>query len=149
MAKDFKTAFVNVEKQFRTNALAYHQNFSVILGGDCAVDTPIDTGRATANWHISVNNPDTQPIKEYDKTVTAQPTKRRMKAEAKKAKMGDDIYITNAVQGEDDGGNFNGEGYILQLEGGKSQQAPFGMVDKNLNRLQVISEKAIKRGWIK
>ena len=149
MAKKFGDAIVNVKRQFRTNALAYHQNFSVILGGDCAIDTPIDTGRATANWHISVNNPDVQPIKEYDKTVTAQPTVRKMKADAKTAKMGDDIYINNAVQGEDGDGQFTGEGYILGLEAGKSQQAPFGMVDKNLNRLKVISEKALKRGWIK
>lgn len=149
MAKKFGDAIVNVKKQFRTNALAFHQNFSVILGGDCAVDTPIDTGRATANWNISVNSENVEPVKEYDKTTTALPTKRQMKQMAKTAKLGDDIYINNAVQGEDDDGNFTGEGYILQLEGGKSQQAPFGMVDKNLNRLQVISEKALKRGWIK
>jgi hypothetical protein len=107
--------------------------------------TPIDTGRATANWTGSVNVPNTSPKKKYDKTFSADPTKQAIQKAVSRSKFGDTIYISNGVQGEDDNGALTGEGYIIGLENGQSKQAPKGMVLINIARADVLSKRALKK----
>lgn len=68
--------------------------------------TPVDTGRARANWNMSVGSPD------YSTTDKAQPQQPKLG-------NGDGlspIFIANALP------------YINKLENGYSGQAPQGMV---------------------
>lgn len=85
--------------------------------------TPVDTGRARANWNISVNSviytttdsttvPDTNPTLDY--------------------KEGDTYYISNNLP------------YIQRLNDGYSQQAPANFVEK---AIELAISKA-KRGVV-
>ena len=89
-----------------------------------ATMTPVDTGRATANWRAKLNTPDSNVYPfSFDKGMIPRTTIERGKAVLNKAKVGDTMYISNSVQSSPEEG-----GYILKLEGGASQQAPNGMV---------------------
>ena len=87
--------------------------------------TPVDTGRARGNWHISVGqeNYDT-----FDKV-----TKSPLKSEYSKMENSGDkpTYIQNNLP------------YIVALEYGHSKQAPNGMVGITVANMQKYIEKAI------
>ena len=128
-----------VKSVLEKNAKNYQQDVGVELGGDVAQLTPIDTGKATANFSGSINAPDTTSKNRFDKSTSANPTKQAIQKELYKSKFGDVLYISNGVKGD------QGEGYIIQLENGKSKQAPRGMVAINLARLQIISKEALSK----
>lgn len=80
-------------------------------------DTPVDTGRARANWHIDLNVVDVRLVEPNEglspdavATVVAR------------YKMGGVIYISNNLP------------YIRRLNDGYSQQAPAGFVDDDIIR---------------
>ena len=76
--------------------------------------TPVDTGRAKANWNCSINSPDLT----FSESANLDPGKASVAFAG--AKAGDTLYITNAAP------------YILELENGHSSQAPDGMVRQAL-----------------
>jgi len=143
--KSFKQFGDIVKKVAERNAVNYQQGMATEIGGEVARLTPIDTGRATANWQGSVNAPKLTPVKQYDKSASATPTKKRLKKALSKSKIGDVLYVSNAVQGEDDNGAFTGEGYIQKLDTGEgSEQARYGMTGPTLARLKQLSRKVLK-----
>jgi hypothetical protein len=86
--------------------------------------TPVDTGRATANWKVKLNSPEDRAFpNEFDKSPIPDKTIRKAKNVLKGLKLGDKVFISNNVQAGPEQG-----GYILGLENGASKQAPFGMV---------------------
>jgi hypothetical protein len=129
-----------VNKIAKENALQYHKDFTTEVGGDLAKMTPVDTGRATANWNGSVNGPDTSPKRKYDKSASARPTKKAIMKSFTGARLGDDLYVSNGVQDEQDGA-FTGEGYIQFLDEGNSTQARYGMTGPILARVKQTSKK--------
>lgn len=146
MLKSFSAAADLIEKTFEDNAVLYQQDFTVELGGDIAKDTPVDTGKATANWQGSVNQPNTKSVKKYDQTINAGPTKKAIESAVKGSKYGDVLYVSNGVIGEDESGNETGEGYIIGLDDGTgSNQAPQGMTGPNLARVKEISRRALRK----
>ena len=135
-----------VKRVLEDNQVAYHNNFTVLLGQAVARLTPVDTGKATANWNASIGSPDTNSKKVYDRSASSSPTRRKMQKSIKGLKKGDTTYISNGVIGEDDNGKETGERYIGELEFGKSKQAPFGMVFPTMARLPAISKTAKRWG---
>lgn len=136
--KSFKEFSNIVDKVFEQNAVNYQQDFTTEIGGDIAMLTPIDTGKATGNWKGSVNSPDLSSRNVFDQSVSANPTKKAIESDISGSKFGDTLYISNGVKGEE------GEGYIIGLENGKSRQAPHGMVLINIARAEAISKRALK-----
>lgn len=95
-----KKVLDKVDKTVRGTAL--------IVFGEIVKNTPVDTGRARANWHIDINNVDVslvEPDHMEDTSVVAR------------YKMGDTIFISNNLP------------YIRPLDEGHSKQAPAGFVD--------------------
>ena len=137
--KSFKEFDRIAKEVFQNNAKIYHQNFTTELGGDVARLTPIDTGKATANWSASINAPSLGSKNVFDQSVSAEPTKRAIKTAVSSSKFGDVLYLSNAVEGDE-----AGEGYIIGLEDGKSLQAVNGMVLINIARSEAISKRALK-----
>lgn len=129
-----------VNKVFEQNAIHLQQDFTTEIGGDIARLTPIDTGKATANWEGSVNSPSIGSKNVFDRSVSANPTKQAIKAAVSGSKFGDTLYLANAVEGDSPG-----EGYIIGLEEGKSRQSPQGMVLVNIARSETISKRALKQ----
>lgn len=96
---------------------------SVILG------TPVDTGRARANWLPSVNSYVSSPIPKVDPTGN----NTIGLVNAMRFGMGDVVYLTNNLP------------YIYRLEyEGWSKQAPNGMVRVNMARIQSIVANAVR-----
>lgn len=95
--------------------------------------TPVDTGRARANWQASLNNPLTAQIAIQDvskKDSGFVPARQNDALKAISAyKLADTILISNNLP------------YIRKLNEGSSQQAPAGFVDAALLK----GKKAVKR----
>lgn len=134
-----------VDEVYKNNTKNYQQDFTTELGGDIARLTPVDTGRATGNWTGSINQPDATPKRTKDRSLSANPTKRKIGRSVSASKFGDTLYLANGVQGEDENGALTGEGYIIGLEEGKSTQARQGMVLINIARAKAISKRALKK----
>jgi hypothetical protein len=120
MAREEIDAFV--ERQVRYIALS-------ILEGVVEM-TPVDTGRARSNWHVSLNAPNLATKEPYAPGVKGSTGKQNAGAavEAGAVTISDapaygSIWISNGLP------------YIGKLESGHSGQAPSGMVAITLDRV--------------
>ena len=94
--------------------------------------TPVDTGRARANWQIDI---DRMPTEILDKTAQSLQEAIRLSDAANiitsKIKNNSVIYIINNVE------------YIIPLEHGHSkEQAPYGMVKLTVEEFQQYFKEA-------
>jgi hypothetical protein len=145
MAKTLKSVLKVIEKVAANNTFVYHGTFAVNMTGKIARDTPVKTGRATANWILKAGSPNLSPVRMKDPSVTAALTIQKAEKAARTAPKKTALYISNAVQGQDDNNNFTGEGYIVDLERGKSVQSPAGMMfQKNVALAPQISANSLK-----
>jgi len=128
-----------VDKIAHSNTVGLQKEFSVDMLTSFARPTPVDTGRATANWKAAVNK-DPQPNEnQFDRTPSASPTTRRAREDLKSLGKNDKVVIKNAVSSGIEGG------YIIKLEMGHSQQAPTGMFRKNVVKAKQVMKKSKKR----
>lgn len=87
----------------------------LILQG-VVVGTPVDTGRARANWVVSLGSPQLATTKNLDKGGTATISRGRAVTQNYVSASGQSIYICNNLP------------YIQRLNEGWSAQAPPGYV---------------------
>ena len=160
MSDPFAKAFKLIEETSKANSIAYKGEFSVNMLQRFARDTPVKDGHATGNWILKGGSPNLTNVTFTDKTITASPTTKRARNAYKDIKLKENVYISNAVQGNEKVGNTlksgkkstkrftkveTGEGYIIGLEHGKSKQAPNGMFLINLVKAKEVSEKALRK----
>lgn len=145
MAKSIKQAFERIDELALKNANTLHKAFTVDMLTEDAIDTPVKDGFATGNWTLTSGEPDLSAKTLTDKTNNAAPTRARAILAASVAPNNTDLFISNAVEGRDEEGKLNGQGYIIQLEHGKSDQAPNGMVLRNIAQRKVIMKKTRRR----
>ncbi len=107
----------NGEKAVRRVAMA--------IGTTVVMATPVDTGRARANWIASLDTPSTQisdasgRVGELGETAEiAGATIRHIRGVARSYRLGRSIHISNSLS------------YIMELEHGSSRQAPTGMISQ-------------------
>jgi len=136
-----------IEKHTTINGAALRDEFSASILQKMARDTPVDTGRATGNWTAQAGSPDLTPKRFRDQSKSATITRQRAEKAIRAASDKDDIFISNAVQGEDEEtGAFTGEGYIIDLERGKSIQSAAGMMfNKNVALAKPIADNALRK----
>jgi len=96
------------------------------LFGSIIKDTPVDTGRARGNWQTSIGAP---AAGEVDRLGEGEAIKE-VSATVADFSGGKVIYLANNLV------------YIKSLEEGGSDQAPAGMIRKNIVRIQQIVKKA-------
>ncbi|WP_321832615.1 hypothetical protein [Thalassovita sp.] len=89
--------------------------------------TPVDSGRARANWQVTIGTVPNGTLDLTDKT--GQATISRATATAAGLKAGDVIYMVNNLP------------YIQRLEDGYSGQAPAGMVGLAVQDCQEIARQ--------
>lgn len=105
------------------NGITVQNEISLEILTRVATLTPVDTGRATANWRVKLNTPEDRAFpNDFDPAPIPNDTINRAINVLKGLKIGDTVYISNSVQAGPDE-----PGYILRLEQGASPQAPFGM----------------------
>lgn len=103
--------------------------------GRLMLKTPVDTGRARANWNVSINTPDTSTNEGATSAQVAAKQNEGRQVIARADFMdGDDLYVTNGLP------------YIKALEDGHSQQAPKGMVKLTARELKSLAEKIARQG---
>lgn len=90
--------------------------------------TPVDTGRARANWQFGDGAMPGGTLDDTDKTGAA--TKNKLEEEILQSRVGGVTYIQNNLP------------YALWLENGWSKQAPNGMVERTLAEYQQYVRKA-------
>mgnify|MGYP006429495409 CR=1 FL=1 len=87
--------------------------------------TPVDTGRARANWIVGVNKRVEKSTEDADKS--GRLTIAAGEAEIGKAEADDTIHITNNLP------------YIVPLNNGSSIQASAGFVQRGIGRAAAIA----------
>lgn len=98
-----------------------------------ATITPVDTGKARANWLGSIGTPtysnDLPPVYGSGEASTAL-VQSRNKAIFYSWRVGmGSLYLSNGVP------------YIVQLEKGSSKQAPLGMTRQAINAAKLVSTR--------
>lgn len=93
-------------------------------------DTPVQTGRARANWQAGLNQAPSGVLEQTDPSGEA--ALQRVDEILARMKPGDSIVLANNLD------------YIGTLEDGSSRQAPNGMLKRNLQRWPELVEKAAK-----
>ena len=88
---------------------------AALAGQVLVLSTPVDTGRARANWITSVGIPITEDIEDND--VSGSATIARNNTTIRAQKSGQTIYISNNLP------------YIGKLNEGSSAQAPANFVE--------------------
>jgi len=141
-----------VKSVYSTNAVLFQNNFTALEMGEIATDTPQDTGKAKGNWDAGFDD-NIIPTNDIDLTRTgirarrkalrqlAQPITSSLKDKSPEKFDGRKTFIKNGVEGDIEDG---GDGYIIDLENGHSNQAPIGMVLVNVVSAERLSKKAMK-----
>ena len=101
-------------EQVHDNLALVYQKVIIELLARIIEKTPVDSGRARANWQVALNVAPDDVTDSYDKAGSIALSKGE--AEALKAMPEDEVYIINNVP------------YILKLEHGSSTQAPSGII---------------------
>lgn len=81
-------------------------------------ETPVDTGRLRGNWQSSLNVPEMGQLQTMDKTGSNASSDAQVSLD--KLKLGDIFWFTNNLP------------YARRIEEGWSQQAPQGMLRRNV-----------------
>lgn len=139
MSGPFDKAKKIIKNIAKSNTVVYQREFSLDMATPIARDTPVDTGRATANWQAGINQEPRANPNIFDKTPSASPTINKMRSDLSGLKFKDEVVIKNSVISPDEAT------YILKLENGGSKQAPNGMFLKNVVRYKQIASKTRKR----
>lgn len=92
--------------------------------------TPVDTGRARANWVTTYGNPSFVATAKVDKT--GEGTILKGQGTIRRAPAGETIYIINSLP------------YAIPLEYGHSKQAPAGMVRVTVTEFQAFVDNAVR-----
>lgn len=99
------------------------------LFGSVIKDTPVDTGRAKGNWQTTIGAPASGTVDRLGESEALSDVNQQTASFG----AGKVIYLSNNLP------------YIYRLEyDGWSQQAPGGMLRKNVARIQQIVAKAAR-----
>ena len=130
MADTFRLDIAKFAAKAGANAELVVRKISIDLFTKTIKRTPVDTGRARANWNTSVNAPDVGVTQTTDTSGVA--AIGEVKARIGNWKQGD-IYLTNSLP------------YIRRLEyDGWSKQAPAGMVRVTVTEFQTFVDNAVR-----
>ena len=103
------------------------------LFGSVIKDTPVDTGRAKGNWQTTIGAPASGTVDRLGESEALADVSQQTASFG----AGKVIYLSNNLP------------YIYRLEyDGWSQQAPGGMLRKNVARIQQIVTKAARNNKV-
>lgn len=118
---EFKLSLEKFSKYAEEQFEIIFRKITIDLDSAIVMATPVDTGRARGNWYTSLNSPSATATERKG----AGPAINEITSVAQKAKIGDTIWMANALP------------YINRLEyGSHSKQAPNGMVAVNVARFK-------------
>lgn len=101
-----------------------HRAATLDLLREVATETPVDTGRARANWQVGRKRPPTGETDDTDTSSGASSTVSRESEEIARIRPFSISYVANNLP------------YIGSLNDGHSKQAPKGFVDAAFERVK-------------
>lgn len=101
------------------------------MGNSLIQMTPVDTGRARANWQHNTGRPHQGVTESTDQS--GQATSAQLAADVQQVRAGGIEFVTNNLP------------YIRELENGSSKQAPNGMVRITATRFRNILNKQVSK----
>lgn len=119
---DLKTFKRRIQKHARNVESNSNKNIirlAVIIDQVVTVGTPVDTGRARANWQATIGEETFDELDEVDPSGAATIAKAQAVLESRKSEQ--TIHLTNNVK------------YVPRLNEGWSAQAPAGFVQEAVN----------------
>ena len=128
------TDIAKVQRKLKENPDKFIRSFALEVVGRIVKRTPVDTGRARGNWHMSIDAPDWSVTDATDKlplhSLPGPAKALEFKGVANTATFGKPVWICNGLP------------YIKRLEDGWSEQArnPNGMVRLVLAELQPLAD---------
>lgn len=111
-------------KKLKINSATLQKKLTFDIHADILRGTPVDTGRARANWMVTVGAPSTIVTDAVDPEGAMPPPDLQLDGTR-------DTFIINNLS------------YIEALEHGHSQQAPLGMVRLALEANQAFIEQKV------
>lgn len=127
--RGFSTRMAVLGQTIETNASKLKRKVAVQVDGAVVLATPVDTGRARANWQVELNNVPDGTLPEPNSA--AEGTRAALdnaKSTIARAQPGDTIVIVNNLP------------YIQRLNDGWSAQAPANYVEKAV----LVGAQAVK-----
>jgi hypothetical protein len=116
-----------VAKAVKANTLKTIKQAAIAADQVLVLKTPVDTGRARANWIVSIGSPAPGEITGYTKRNAGSIATEQGRIKALSYKLGKGgIYITNNVA------------YITLLDAGSSVQRPKGMTAAAIKAAQKV-----------
>lgn len=120
--REFRLSLEKFGKVTEKQASMIVRKITLELDSSIVLSTPVDTGRARANWYPSFSEPSPAVnVNEFDKGGNA--AVQRLTSFITKSPIGNTVWMTNNLH------------YIEKLEHGHSKQAPNGMVAMNMARI--------------
>lgn len=117
----------NLSNEFEVEAVKFQKEYATQALKNIVTGTPIKTGRAKANWNVSLGTPNFN----YDwKAQGGAQALSRGAVQISRIKLDQTVYISNGLP------------YINRLNAGWSQQAPAGFVEyaEMLARVEVTAK---------
>ncbi len=102
------------------------------LARSVILDTPVKTGKARANWQASLNQAADGVLEQTD--ISGEAAMARVEQVLANMKLGDSFVLSNNLP------------YVAELEDGSSNQAPNGMLKRNVASWPSLVKKASQGG---
>ena len=128
-AEGFAKALEEFEKKATNRIRLFRRALILKVSSRVVLRTPVDTGRARANWQATLSAPASGIVDSEDKT--GESALAAVRSESEKTRSDDDrsFFLTNNLP------------YIEALENGHSQQAPAGMVAITIAEFEGLAEQ--------
>jgi hypothetical protein len=113
----------------------------VVLAADEAAvtATPVDTGRARANWIVSIGSPSAEVVNPITSGQPGSGAREAANTQAALDQAGDLLFLRRPGQSVVIANNVE---YITYLNDGTSRQAPHGMLPAALKAAQAVIDRA-------
>jgi hypothetical protein len=118
--EEFRRTMVVRGREFEERATKTVNKFCAVLHQTLVLATPVDTGRARANWDVSISGESEAPSENTDRSGAATIRKGREITETRKREE-DTIHVVNNVP------------YLPELNRGSSAQAPAMFVESSIS----------------
>ena len=119
-----------VERELRDRAEQLARALILEAAKRIILRTPVDTGRARANWQVVIGSP--SPVLTAGTDRSGREGIAKAQQVAAEVTLDDEIYIVNGLA------------YIPALEDGHSDQAPDGMIAVTVAELQPLVDHLVR-----
>ena len=138
---DFAAKLKRLSESIEPNVDKLMKDVAMAVDEEIVRSTPVDTGRARANWQLTLNEPAQGVLyPQPQKPPTPESGAERSLAEARDVlaeyRTGDTVYITNRLP------------YISRLNEGSSKQAPALFVERGVEKARRMFKEAAGRIFI-